>query len=91
MYLEEYENTPKDMLQYAHTYQGYNRHADGFFKKVNCVTTGEVFDCISDACEKYLKSRKNDGRIAMCCNGKRKYVGKLPDGTKLVWEWYEQQ
>ena len=90
MYLEEYEQTPKNMIKYAHTYQGHNSYGEGCSKKVKCITTGEIFDCISDASEKYLKSRKNDGRIAMCCNGKRHYVGKLEDGTKLVWEWYDQ-
>ena len=87
MFLEEYENTPKNQLHKAYTYQWRNSFGQGANKKVRCVTTNELFDCISDACEKYLGSRKNDGRIAMCCDGKRKYVGKLADGTKLVWEW----
>lgn len=89
MYLDEYQNTSRDELKNAYTYQGYNQHGDGVQKSVICVNTGEVFECISDAYRKYLGTAKNDGRIAMCCNGKRKYVGKLPDGTKLIWKWNE--
>lgn len=89
MYYDEYLNTPKDELKNAFTYQGYNEYGRGNKKSVVCVNTGEVFECISDAYRKHLGMEKNDGRIAMCCNGLRKYVGKLPNGEVLEWKWNE--
>ena len=56
-------------------------------RKVRCVTTGEVFDCISDASMKYFGKTKS--RIGSCCRGESKYSGKLEDGTKLEWEYVE--
>ena len=48
-------------------------------KKVICITTNEIFDCIEDAHKKYK------GKISECCKGNRKHAGKLSDGTKLKW------
>lgn len=47
-------------------------------KKIKCITTGEIFDCISDAMRKYGISKSN---ISACCNGKIKTAGKM------VWEY----
>ena len=30
------------------------------------------------------------GHISHCCNGKQKNAGKLPDGTKLKWMFYDE-
>ena len=54
-------------------------------KKVICVTTGEVFDYMMLASEKYEVSQ---GNISSCCNGGIKSAGKL-NGEKLVWMYYE--
>ena len=54
-------------------------------KKVICITTGKIFDCISDA-QKYY----NIYGIQNCCNHKTKYSGKLPDGTCLVWAYFDE-
>ena len=56
-------------------------------KKVICTTTNEVFDTITDAVKKYPCT--NTGNIALVCNGKRHYTGKLPDGTRLCWMYYK--
>ena len=54
--------------------------------KIRCITTGEVFNSMTEASKKY-----NTGRhISSCCTGKRKYAGKLEDGTKLQWEYYKE-
>jgi len=55
-------------------------------KKIICITTGEVFDYITQASEKY---NINKGHIGGCCMGRNKTCGKLEDGTKLVWKYYE--
>lgn len=41
-------------------------------RRVCCVETGEVFDCIKDAAEKYGVNRNH---ICSCCTGKRKSTG----------------
>lgn len=55
-------------------------------RKIVCITTDEVFECIKYGAEKY---KTDNPSITNCCRGKRKSAGKLPDGTKLVWQYYE--
>ena len=52
-------------------------------KKVICVTTGEIFDYINQASEKYKVAHES---ISACCRGKRKSAGKL-NGEKLIWRY----
>ena len=44
-----------------------------YSKKVICIETGEIFDCIKDAAEKYNIYATN---ITKCCKGKYKTSGK---------------
>ena len=55
-------------------------------KKVICTSTGEVFESICIAADKYNLSTSG---ISKCCKGKLNYRGKLPDGTKLTWEYLD--
>jgi len=55
-------------------------------RKVICITTGDIFDCILYASEKYNTHASN---IIDCCKGRNKSSGKLPNGTKLVWMYLE--
>ena len=55
-------------------------------RKVICITTNKIFDCIKDANEFYNINRSS---ITLCCTGRTKSAGKLPDGTKLIWMYYE--
>jgi len=56
--------------------------------KVYCVTTGEVFNSQSEAARKYNIHSNN---INVCLRDKKnhKYAGKLEDGTRLSWMYYE--
>lgn len=54
--------------------------------KVRCVETGEVFDSISQANKKYPGAEN----LRSVIKGKRSYAGRLPDGTKLHWEYVEK-
>lgn len=54
-------------------------------KQVICLTTREIFDSIKQAKIKY-----NITSNSVCCKGKQKSAGKLPDGTKLVWMYYDE-
>lgn len=55
-------------------------------KKVICITTGVVFNTVLEGAEFYDCNRRH---IGSCCTGKRKSCGKLSDGTKLVWMYYD--
>ena len=56
-------------------------------KKVICITTGETFNYIREAEEKYNIAHQN---ISKCCRNMRKSAGKHPaTGEKLVWEYME--
>lgn len=56
-------------------------------RKVICLNTNEIFDCILDAGEKYNLYPQN---IAKCCQGQRRYCGRLLDNTPLQWAYYEE-
>ncbi len=56
-------------------------------KKVKCTTTGRTFNSIKEASEYYSVNRT---LISNCCRGARKTGGKLPDGTKLEWEYIDK-
>lgn len=56
-------------------------------KKVICLTTNKVFNTIKEGAEFYNCNRKN---IPSCCKGKVKSCGKLKDGTKLEWLYYDE-
>ena len=57
---------------------------NGKSKKVICITTMMVFDCISQGALFYNIAGTN---ITKCCKDKMKFCGKLPDGTPLVWKY----
>ena len=52
-------------------------------KKVLCINNGMIFNSATEAGKKY----NTRSHISSCCAGKRKYAGKLEDGTKLQWEY----
>lgn len=57
------------------------------FKKIICLTTGEVFDCIMDASRKYNVDNSN---IAKSCKKIYSYAGKDVNGNKLIWAYYNE-
>ena len=50
--------------------------------KVICVTTGDIFDTLTEAERKYGLCR---GSLNQYFKNKGSYCGKLSDGTKLIW------
>ena len=54
-------------------------------KKVICITTCKIFDCIKDAAEEY---KIYGTSISKCCNGKQKSAGEL-NGVRLQWKYLE--
>lgn len=51
-------------------------------RKIRCITTGEEFESVKSAKEAY-----HSPNVILCCTGKLKTSGKLPDGTGLQWEY----
>ena len=54
-------------------------------RKVILLNTGEVFDCIKQASEKY---KIKISAISMCCSGKHKSAGRL-NGEKMIWRYLD--
>ena len=56
-------------------------------KKVICLTTGEIFNSMREACDKY---HLDGGSLTKACQGKLKHTGKHPiTGDKLTWTYYQ--
>lgn len=79
--INENENTRNNLLE-------SRRKSKGRSKKVMCITTGKVFDSAKEGGEYYgCNLGKNMCAIA---SGRQKTCGKLPDGTKLEWEYIDE-
>lgn len=70
-------------------YCNYNP-SDQIKHKVRCITTGEEFDSMQEAGEKYNIKPLGIYRV---CKGlfNRETAGKLPDGTRLKWEYIDKR
>lgn len=79
-WLDKYENMTEEEVKAILDFEN-NR-----YKKVFCITTKELFNKASVAAKKY---GVGSGAITNACLGKSKSSGKLPDGTKLQWMYYE--
>lgn len=55
-----------------------------FSKKVICITTGEIYDSVTEAVK--TTGVKN---VSACCRGKRNYAGMTENGEKMIWMFYE--
>jgi len=62
------------------------RKRQGGSKKIICITTGEIFNTLKEAGEKYDLAYYN---ISSCCKGYSKTCGELETGEKLVWRYYK--
>lgn len=55
-------------------------------QRVVCLNTGEIFDCIRFACNKY---NMDVSAVHKCCKGKFSYIGIKDDIFPLVWRYEE--
>ena len=61
--------------------------AKSMSKKTKCLTTNEVFESVTQACNKFNLSK---GNVAKASKGERAYAGKHPiTGEKLRWEYVD--
>lgn len=84
MYYNEYILKTKDQLK--DILNNNQKRVDTYFTRVICLVTGEIFNSQAEAKIKYTSSM----HISDCCKGKRKSSGKLADGTKLTWMYYDE-
>ena len=69
--------------EYNHNYGTRNERVGKLLsKKVICITTGEIFNSMREACRKY---NIHTGSMTECCQGKRKTAG----GYK--WEYFKEE
>ena len=79
MYKKDYDKYPKDKLS------GYIPKENDNYTKIVCLNTGEVFDGLIYAAEKY-HMKKGSG-ISACCKGRYHFAGKDDNGVPLVWRY----
>lgn len=87
VYYDDYIKLSKDDINaIIYCRQNYKKKVQR--KKVVCLTTGEIFESVSDACEKYNLGKSN---VSKCCQGDENYnhCGKLENGIPLTWRYYE--
>lgn len=92
MYYEEYiKYSKKEVYNIIHKLNSINYKSENnkLSKKVICITNGKIFSCIGDANE-YCGFARSSGTIGMCCKRLRETSGKLIDGTKLKWMYYDE-
>nr|DAV43252.1 MAG TPA: restriction enzyme [Caudoviricetes sp.] len=79
MYKKDYDEYPKDKLS------EYIPKENDNYTKIVCLNTGEVFDGLIYAAEKY-HMKKGSG-ISACCKGRYHFAGKDDNGIPLVWRY----
>lgn len=84
MYLTDYKKATKEEIN-DRLNVGFGR---GRYRKVVCLNTGEIFDTISNAVQKY--NMKSVNGIIACCKNRTKTAGKHPETKeKLAWMYLE--
>lgn len=80
MYEKDYNKYPKDKLS------EYVPKENEAVTKVVCLNTGEVFEQIKFAAQKY--NMKSTSGIVSCCTGKFASSGKDENNIPLKWRYY---
>ncbi|NRU52536.1 NUMOD3 domain-containing DNA-binding protein [Clostridium beijerinckii] len=81
-YYEEYLNMTKEDIEQIYIKEKESKISKNT-KSLICTTTNKLFKSIKEARAFY----NCDSHICDCCNNKRKYCGRLEDGTKLEWKY----
>lgn len=79
MYKKDYDVYPKDKIS------EYIPKENDNYTKIVCLNTGEIFDGLIYAAEKY-HFKKGSG-ISACCKGRYHFAGKDENGAPLVWRY----
>ena len=86
-YGKHWNKEAKDKMSKAHKGKQTGKN-NPRARKVICITTGEVFDTLTEASLKY---KIGNGDIVKCCKKQIKYRGKHPiTNEPLVWRYYDE-
>ena len=88
----EKQKETKRKNPYHHTEEWKRKHSEQLkgannsnARKVRCINTNIIFNCIKDAANFY---NIDNSQIGKCCKGYAKSAGKHPDtNEKLFWEY----
>lgn len=80
-YKENYN--PSKEYQFTKNKNDKNKYT----KSVICINTKEIFTSLEEACLKYNLSKPG---LVRACKGERKTFGKLENGERLQWSYYEE-
>ena len=95
LWVDEYEKmSNNDIMKYLEYCKPKKRkevdrngYTNPMARKIICITTNKLFNTIKEAGDFYnIKGYSNIGK---CCKGDYKTYGKLKDGTRLQWMYYE--
>lgn len=94
--LEQANKLEKALIKkYDAINNGYNIRVGGHdapdnHREVICLNTGEIFESLADASEKYLKNRYSDsGKISRACKTKGCHAGKVGNEW-LSWAYLDE-
>jgi len=76
-------NRINEAIKFKNNYNKKENHINA--RRIICLNTCEIFDCMTLASEKYNVSNKN---ISSVCIGKRNYAGRINEQF-LLWEFYD--
>lgn len=76
--------SPKENINNENTLK---KKSEKIGKKIICVTTGEEFESIIEASNKY---NVIEGSIRNCLKGRQRTAGKSFNGEKLTWKYYDE-
>jgi hypothetical protein len=65
-----------------------NKTKNSHKRKVICLTTDKTFETLKEAARFYNIASSSD--ILYCCKGKFKHAGRLEDGPRLRWMFYDE-
>jgi hypothetical protein len=83
-YVDETPLITKDVKSKISSNSKGNRSANR--RSVQCINTGEIFDCINVAAKKYKVSGSS---IGACARGHNLSAGKLDSGERLSWKYID--
>jgi DNA-directed RNA polymerase subunit RPC12/RpoP len=87
LYYEDYiKMSENDVLEYIENKYKIANDTNIFGRKVICLTTDKIFVSVMDASRFY---KVVETGIRKCCKGDINTSGKLEDGTRLKWMYYD--
>lgn len=88
MYGKKFSEESKRKLSKSHKGKSMGK-CNPLSKKVICLTTNKIFDCLREACDFYnINSIPN---MTNCCQGKLKHCGRHPITRELLeWMYYDE-